>query len=397
MTTNDLDATLGRLTDASEAIGANLLELERDPARRLLDAATLTGETAGRWASATRLLDALWQRFTRFNELLDRARSLRGSRTRLAPDREAELTALLHGPSIELDADDVPLGQRALLGERRSTTRVTPDELLARMSEDFEQVMGVVVAAGGTWDALVPRVNRAREVLAQVAEVDPALAAGVDPARLERRLDRFADVLATDPIAIGTADLDAIELALQGLQAGLDDAAEVRTSLPDRITRARAALDELRSESRLAADAYDEARRKIGAPAVAPAPEFDPNVDEELDAVLALADQGRWLAADRALTSWETRVEDLAGQVRASIRASRHPIDARNELRGRLDAYQAMAEAHGVLEDREVAARYELARAALYNAPADLDRAVMLVRAYQDSLSERGTARKEAR
>jgi hypothetical protein len=397
MTTADLDATLRRLTDASEAIGANLLELERDPTRQLLDAATLTGETADRWAGATRLLGTLWQQLTRFNELLERAGSLRGSRSRLAPDREAELTTLLSGSSIELDADDVPLGARALLGERCTTTRVTPDELLARMSEDFEQVVGVVVAAGGTWDVLVPRVNRAREVLAQVAEVDPALVVGVKPTLLERRLDEYADALASDPIAVGAADLDGIERELDRLQAGLDDVAEVRTTLPDRISRARVARDELRSETRLAAEASDEARRKIGTPAVARAPELDPTVDEALADVVELADQGRWLAADRALTAWEARVDVLVDQARESIRVSRQPIDTRNELRGRLDAYQAMAQAHGVLEDREVAERYELARAALYNAPADLADAAVLVRAYQDSVSARGTARKEAR
>ena len=75
MTTAELDAALRRLTAASEAIGANLLDLERDPTWALLEAATLTGETARGRASATQLLGALWQRFTRLNELLERAAS----------------------------------------------------------------------------------------------------------------------------------------------------------------------------------------------------------------------------------------------------------------------------------------------------------------------------------
>jgi hypothetical protein len=395
MTTAELDAALRRLTAASEAIGVNLLDLERDPTGALLEAATLTGETARAWASATQLLGSLWQRFTRLNELLERAASLRGSRSRLSPDREAELTTLLCGPSIELDPDHVPLGQRALLGERQTTTRVAPDELLALMSESFEQVMVVVTSAGSAWEALVPRVNRAREVLAELSEQGATTDGGLDVASLDRKLDAVADVLATDPMSASRDEIDAIETELAQLQAGLAAADELRAALADRITRARVVRDEVRSELHRAVEAYDEVRVKIGARDVPVPPEVDIALDAQLDAVVALADQCRWQGAEQALDEWQARVDELLDRARESVRASRAQIEARNELRGRLDAYQAMAQAYGVLEARDVSDCYERARTALYTAPTDLQRAASLVRAYQDSLSGREAVRRE--
>ena len=73
------------------------------------------------------------------------------------------------------------------------------------------------------------------------------------------------------------------------------------------------------------------------------------------------------------------------------------PIDARDELRGRLDAYQAMAHRIGMLEDPDAAQRYERAHDVLYTAPTDLVEAAELVRRYQDALSMRAPDRKEPR
>src|SRR5438046_8974477 len=99
-TLDELDSTVSRLRASADAIGANPLELERDPNRKLLETATLTGETVTRWNDATRALAMLWQSFTRFTEFLEHITSVRGPRPRISADREAELAGLLSGPSI---------------------------------------------------------------------------------------------------------------------------------------------------------------------------------------------------------------------------------------------------------------------------------------------------------
>src|SRR5262245_63006278 len=99
MRLDEIDVTLERLRPASDVIGANLLELERDPNRKLLETATLTGVTKSRWEEATRSLANIWECFTRLQDLLTRATGVRGPRARISSDRVIELNQLLAGPS----------------------------------------------------------------------------------------------------------------------------------------------------------------------------------------------------------------------------------------------------------------------------------------------------------
>ena len=150
----------------ADRISINLVELDRDPSRQLLDGATFRGETATRWAAARRSLESVWDWFTRFNALLDEAATLRGTRPRVGPDLEVELTKLLTGSSIELARADVPLATRDLVGVSVATTRCTPDELLTLMSEAFEEAKLVVIGAGSAWDTYVPQLQAVRAALA---------------------------------------------------------------------------------------------------------------------------------------------------------------------------------------------------------------------------------------
>ena len=103
MTIADLDRDLERYRSAADTVSANLLELDGDPNRQLLETAPLTGTTAGEWADARTALTSVWDWFARFTTFLDRATELRVSpRTRLAPGRERALADFLSQPSIEL-------------------------------------------------------------------------------------------------------------------------------------------------------------------------------------------------------------------------------------------------------------------------------------------------------
>ncbi len=69
------------------------------------------------------------------------------------------------------------------------------------------------------------------------------------------------------------------------------------------------------------------------------------------------------------------------------LRANRAPIDARNQLRALLDAYQVKASRLGVVEDPEIGRIFAQAHEALYTAPTDLALVAQLVRRYQQMLS----------
>ena len=72
---------------------------------------------------------------------------------------------------------------------------------------------------------------------------------------------------------------------------------------------------------------------------------------------------------------------------RRATDACRAPLAARNELRGRLDAYRAKANALGLLEEPRLCALYDQAHTSLYTAPTDLAAAIGLVEQYQQALS----------
>ena len=399
MNLDEIDDTLRRLQASADAIGANLLELERDPNRNMLETATLSGATATQWADATRALANVWQWFTRFTKLLERATNVRGTHGRVSADRQSELVVLLTGPSIALQHAEVPLSQRDLLSDGQHTTRCTPDELLTLMSEQFDQALRVVVALGAAWGPMTDSVGEARSALVQIAADLDDLGESGDPDldRLQQRLERLGNAVATDPVTVEAGDFDALESEIVRLRESVDAALQLREEIGARVAQARSTADQLRRAAWAAAEAHREVLVRIASPAV-PAPSaVDRAIGEDLDHVIGLTDQGQWRAAQHALDEWTACADELLRRAHECAAANRAPVEARDELRGRLDAYQAMAHGIGLLEDPDAAQRYERAHHVLYTAPTDLAEAADLVRGYQDTLSMRRPDQKEAR
>ncbi|HEY2650972.1 MAG TPA: hypothetical protein VGI50_03555, partial [Solirubrobacteraceae bacterium] len=96
MTPEDPAHKLSRLQEASERAAANLLELEIDSSRQLLEVSALTGRSADRWSQASGALTDLWRWQGLLTQVLERAEKLRG------PWRTNDLRALVEEESIEL-------------------------------------------------------------------------------------------------------------------------------------------------------------------------------------------------------------------------------------------------------------------------------------------------------
>jgi hypothetical protein len=116
-----------------------------------------------------------------------------------------------------------------------------------------------------------------------------------------------------------------------------------------------------------------------------------------LDEVVERANQGKWRRARAAVDAWDARATTVLGDARACLDANQAPIVRRNELRGLLDAYRAMANARGLIEDPVAEALHTEAHEALYTAPTDLIAAAALVRRYQTAISGDGDDRKGRR
>jgi hypothetical protein len=203
-------------------------------------------------------------------------------------------------------------------------------------------------------------VQAARQQLATLGAPLPDSVVGID-----RDLDELARTILGDPLAFDPSTLDEIARRLDDVAGELAEVAAVRADWADRLSSARDLLTEGVADGDLGA---------------------------ELDEIAALAERAEWHLVGPALVRWRRRAQrvlDAAGQIAASQQGL---IDARNELRGRLDAYWAKAGALGRLEDADLAKLHARAQAVLYTAPTDLDVAAELVGQYQRELARAVTS-----
>ena len=371
---------LSHLEEACDRVAANLVELELDSSRQLLDVSALTGRSADRWARASAALTDLWGWQGQLKQLVERAEKLRG------PWRANELRSLLDGESIELTRSEVPLAERDLLGGSEITVRCTPEQLLAHMSGAFDEVKTVVADFGEAWGALTPRVTAAHEAVEQAE----ALAAGLGEAR-RRDLDdaaretaRLAASASSDPLATAPGELDRLIGSLNEIRRDLDATATLRRDFDARLDAARALLADLETAAGEARAAHEEAVLKVSVPAAHEAPEASDDLSAELDEIARLAQTGSWRDARSRLDAWTSRTEALLVRTRRAARASRAPVEARNQFRALLEAYQVKARRLGLVEDPELEQTFARAHKALYTAPTDLALVAQLVRRYQE-------------
>jgi hypothetical protein len=382
MRSEHIDRRLADLHLASERISANLVDLEIDSGRQLLEATRLEGQSASRWTAASQALTELWRRHGLLESLLKHADELHRAR------RTDEVAALLGGRSIELASSEVPIERRKLLAGPEETERCSPDELLTSMSAAFDEVKTVVSEIGSAWEQLVPSTDEARRRLHVAIELADELHGGPRP-DLEaagQALSHLKTTITADPLSVDPAEVDALERRIDQIHSGLEADVNLKRGFEARIMEAREAIERLNSLRAEVGAARQELHVKISVPDT-PAPPTGDDVERELAQIASLAEHGAWSQARAALDALTERVAARQDEAQRLLRASRVPIEARNQLRALLDAYQVKAKRLGMVEEPEVAGAYGRAQAALYNAPTDLNVAAQLVRAYQELIN----------
>ncbi|MGH9126512.1 MAG: hypothetical protein ACRDZ8_17560 [Acidimicrobiales bacterium] len=383
-----IDRHLAQLRTTVDAMSTNLVDLENDPTRTRLDQAALTGTTAEQWAQAKANLTSLWSWFSLLNDTIQHATTLRGTKGRLDPATLAQLDAMVNGPSITLATADIPLSQRGLYGPSEAVVRCSPEELLGRMRQAFDQVVGVMTASNRTWSTVEARVSPLEATLLDTQRLDDQ-----SGSRHRSLLDRVRAQLSAcrqaanaDPLATTQPALDGVEASLASVSDDLKRTLELKDTLALRIREARTLLSQVHATAAAAGQAGNEALAKIVAPAVLDPPTTGA-LGEELERVASLCAQGEWQPANNVLVQWTSRCRDALAAAQRALSANQTPLATRNELRGRLDGYRGKAYRLGLLENPRVAGLYAQAHQALSTAPTDLEAAAALVRRYQEALA----------
>jgi len=387
--TRDAYDALEQLAAAVDAISVNLVDIERDPTLALLRHATLRGASAREWDDARAALDHLFEWYPKLIDVVDRAQRLRGGRTKLAPAVEAEVDGLVRGASISLSDADAPLGARDLLAGRASPERCTPTDLLARMSEAFDRAQDVIAGIARVWNDLTPQLLDLRRRAEAAADHARAIGGNAAPnlTATQRRIANLAEQVLADPLAADRREVDRVGGDLDACERALQHADEFRREIAGHLARARTLLDELEATLRDRDTAREHTRTRIsGSDLPQPVP-TDPTLEADLRRIADDAHAGNGANVEPALTAWCARATALVERARADLLANQEPVAARNELRGRLEAFRAKADGIGASERPALAAIYREAHAVLYTAPTELTIARELVGRYARELS----------
>jgi hypothetical protein len=383
-----------------DVIQANLLELDGSFGKRLLAGATLTGQTKVRWDQAARTLANLWDLYSAYSGVVDRAAEAVAGR--LGPKELVQVTELLAGPSVQLVRTPdplAPLAGRDLADSGRDQLTLT--QAVARMRRSFADLTDVVTAAERVWNEMAGPLDAAAEQLARMAPLagplgDEALAGNLSAA--EGKLARLRDVLNTDPLSlwqgnpdpararVDTSGADQLRERVAAVAARVDELVRLRDDARDRLSEAVAAAATARAARDDAVAAWRRAAEKFAVGALPPQPPDIADLSARLVGLDTLLAAGRWPRLSAELDQVEHALAAATTQFRDTERAALALLNLREELRGLLDAYQAKAARLGAAEDSGLTERYDRARGLLWTAPCDLAAAADAVTGYQQAV-----------
>lgn len=381
---------LQRYTAAEHRIGANLQELEQHSVYQLLTTDVLEGKTAQALQGAK---DAdLWELFSLLSSALERARTMRGSDSRLRNETKVELASLLTRDSILLTTENIPLADRGLTGASSREERISVERLLERMAAAYEPIRDVVTHAERVLRDVLPRLNSAEGTLKRLrAEASTLDIPMPELDRIDETISQIRDLSLTDPLSIPSNARTTFDQALHDAGVVIAAARTSHDKLAGDIAKASDLLDECREliarANRNRADALAKVARPVG---LRRPPSIDAiDGDRGLAAKLApiVASTQPWQSVRREIDGWSQTATRLRDQLQRVTAANAAPLEKRDELRGRLAAFRAKMAATGFSEDtamRDVSAE---AHNELFTAPTDLTRAERLVTEFGNRLA----------
>ena len=392
MTCEEIDRELAGRNQQLAAIATNLMELQGDATYQLLVGSAgvrklqLTGETASRVLPALSEMETLFQQFGLLEAWLERVAKMRRDLRPVFGREQAlkEMEAALHGEAIRLPETALPLGQRTLLSGLERVRGLRPDELLGRMVEAFAKARDAVLMVGEVWEQVLVEVEAAE---AELRGCRGQVNAGTTPREIVAAEAVLAQVKAgveSDPLGARTELRLRVRPALETLAGRVRLRLEVRQEL----MAGHGLLEGLaRLEGEIAAAVHVSMEKIAGFQAVTDGrPEME-SLRLWLERLEQHAEDETLDAIAIGVRAWHRAATGLVEREAEKLRMVRLPLEARRELRGRLEALKAKARAYGMAEDRAVVELAGNAEDLLYAKPTELGRAAAAVEAYERKLS----------
>lgn len=395
MTSEQIDAALAEWKMRISRAADNLLELDDSAAYQRLrsSAAKLTGRTQALIGPALPLLDGLWQSQQQITDIISQAEALRPALGKLwtHESERKQIEFLLFGASVQVAVAPAPFAQRGLLSGPEPAQGITPDALLAQMSQNFAVVKDAVVMLEAAWDRLDPALMAAdKEADALQSQAD-TLGVGLQAELKAVRGDiaGLREQAKTDPLGAGTDFAASLTMRLGQIHTTLQAVQQQRDGLDLGLRQAQTLLSELGQLEKSCRKLQAECRGKIAGFA-----EASPALPTDLAVWLARVETARqnkqWKPAQVGLERWLEGANTARTAFAACCGAASAALARREELRGLLRALQAKAgakAAHGASLDPALSALAREAERLLHGGPTPLDQAAALVSEYERRLA----------
>ncbi|MEM9132802.1 MAG: hypothetical protein AAF962_18100 [Actinomycetota bacterium] len=364
----DPSAVLASYERSVTGLRAAIVDLEASPSYLMLTGGDLGPVTAGKVGEAAARAERVWPALEAAAAAVEHVRQV-VDEGGLRRGGGREVRDLLTERWVEMPSSmGLPTAERASIGE-----------LLDRVRRGYDELGPLVSEVESLWQAVLPRIDAARTTLARLGGEMDALGLP-EPliTRAQALADDLADRLVTDPLAVVQGDGDQLDEAVAAAAKQVASLLTSHASLDADLAGTEEQLARLRLLRNRAAAAGDRARAKIADPeglvrvpssSVLDGPK---GLGERLDDLLAAGSDAAWNQRRSLLDRWLGTAGQLERQLERALDANQAPLDGRDELRGRLTAYQAKIAAVGRAEDLALTDLVDVARQELYTAPTDL-------------------------
>lgn len=356
----------------------------------------LSGRTQIQVTPALAAMRDMFEQVNRLSDLIDRATEQRKALPRFFPSDAAlrAIEQLLTGPSIKLPSLQTPLAQRSLVSAAETAQAITPSRLWELMAQAFELARTAITAVDSAWSQLEPLLGDCETQAMALQRLAETLgeANAPDLIALNDKLAGLRTRVESDPLGV-TADFDSeVRPLLARVSARLKESARARDRIQGDLAQARTLLGQLNVLHQQCLDALDECRRQIADATGLQAglnPDWLVELAHWLDTLDEALRQGRWKASRIGLDRWLQTLGQYADAERAACQANNAPIELRAELRGRLSALKAKAQARGMGQDAALIALAGQAETLLRQCPTPTLRAAQLVQDYEMRIGQK--------
>ncbi|MGH1489029.1 MAG: hypothetical protein ACRBK7_06475 [Acidimicrobiales bacterium] len=362
----DIVAALERFEASLAGFTSGLADIEASPSYLMLIDVSGSGETARKYGSAAREAKDLWSYIDAAGAQLTAARAHMNTKGAVGP-HGVELRRLLQEPWYAITTAGGPPRNYSIT------------QTMAEIRRRYEAIRAGVADIDQLWLSVLPRVEAARATLVRL-EGEARDLGVLEPliGRAKALAEDLAERLVSDPASVSVQDGSNLDLQVANAAKQMSSLRSGHDNLDADFSATEELLASLRVLLARAEAARMESMTKITDPVglvrlpAATVLDGPDGLAQRLDDLFANASSRAWTQKRSLLDAWLNSARKLEAQLIRAGEANRVPLDAREELRGRLQAYSAKIAAMGRAEDLILADLVDKARSELYTAPTNI-------------------------